>query len=621
MPLSAKLYHKYRKYKNLYHQLRGGSGRSKRSDPRRSAPDTSPDLALSREMARILSPEIRQEYPGLIDLSNNSNLDNVRSRLTRVENFRSRHIQFSEMVPLERPFPLMPPIAVPTVPSPVPVSWIANSGSGPGCDFYQVCGTSRSGESQITVLGSGSYGVAYGVKFQSRRAATALTDSPLPYQFILKLVAYEPTDLDGRSNRYHYADYPITNQYRPENVEVYTADLFRHLFVDRQECVTPHIMLPILALRCPYQDRVTLPVQLGVNSIYNLLHLLPSRQRVEIENIYQYNRKKRDSSLQQWATSPSMYQGPQGTIPGLDQITNPRSTRHTQKVARLVRDYLHSLNPNDDMLVYVSEFAGYGTLTEWMWPPKPELDWKIMCFQLMYTMAVIQDRIPDWRHNDMSPRNVLVQRLNVTEEDRGNGYLYQWMDQWYYLPVADFSLRLWDFDFANSSLLPNYKVATPKKTGSGVDLHFPEYGIIPDACPQYDLHFLWNYLTHYYQTHFRSIPSSVQQLIQEWLPEPVAGVRKPGSDLLTEEGRLTQWAQISRSGLAKVQTRVLDHTTGEHTIPYTQLTAEYQLTHHPIFQEFRVNEAQLQEIKERASRGDRAVVINTFRYPTPFSET
>jgi hypothetical protein len=588
MSFPHNIYLKYRKYKGLYLTLRGGS-RQATVVP-----------TVNEEISDMLRNS--QDYPGLIDFSNNLNLDNIRGRLSRVDNFRERQTGFSDIEPKEQPFIMMPPINIPSIPTKVPVSWILPPPNNQPCDFYRVCGGDSDGTNRITLLGSGSYGSAFGVEYPP---TSQTQSSPLPYQFILKLVPYEPYNMETDPDIYHYTEYPVTHQHRPENIEVFVADMLRHLFVRRDDCITPHIMLPIMAMRCPYQDTETLPITPGINSIYKLLKLLPKEKQQEIREMYQP--KYSDQALESWVKK---YRGPLKPI-----------SRLTGSYVEHAKSQLASLNPEEGMLVYVSEFAGYGTLIDWMWPPKPELDWKIMCFQLLYTMSVIQDTIPDWRHNDMSPRNILVQKLTISPDDRGNGYLYQWGDNWYFIPVTDFSIRLWDFDFANCDILPNYKVATPSKGGLGnPTIHWPDHGIIPDKCLQYDLHFLFNYLKVFYGSHFRNIPGSVQQLINEWLPDQLSGLDQ--STYTTSDGRLSQSVQTQRGALSKITTQVYvstDQITTPKNIPYLNQTARRQLEQHPIFHEFLVNDDQLAELRDRSSRGDRTVIINTFRYelPTP----
>ena len=615
MPPKDTLYRKYRKYKKIYQMITGGAQR------RRSNEITNQGI-ISRTLTDMLSSRRRGEFPGIQDYSNNTNLNNVRSRLLLIDNINTRQINFSGMKPLDKPFEHMTPLNIPGLDEPLRTSFLKPiTVHGPfesyypqGCDFYKICGQGSTGEQTVTLLGSGSYGDVFGVEFPSPEVSMRLTDQPLPYRFILKLVAYENMTINTENGLFEYWEYPITDPKRPENVEILTADLFRQLFISKDNCITPHIMLPIIAFRCPYQD-ISAPSELEGNSVLALIRMLSSIKRTTIKNKYRFQFS--DKSLEKWGKT---YRGPLGKIPNID-IQHSNNRRHQAKyLADQAKEYIRNLNPSRDMLVYVSEFSGYGTMVDWMWPPKPDSKWKILCFQLLYTMSVIQDRLPDWRHNDMSPRNILIQKLTVTEDNDGSGYLYQWGDHWFFIPVVDFSVRLWDFDFANCSELPNYKVYTQTTPDdpSTTKIHYEDYGILPTPCLQYDLHFLFNYMSTYYSEHYLRIPPETKQLIKEWLPELLQG--NPDNNWVTSDGRLTKQAQTGRRNLSSIETRVIqsvDSSSSQTNIPYNQLTARRQIERHPLFSEFRVSDDKLAELQERARRGDRTVVINHFRYPTP----
>jgi hypothetical protein len=617
MPPKESIYNKYRKYKKLYQKLVGGA-RGKQSS------STSDLILISHHLTQVLSTENISEYPGIRDYSNNQNLDNIRYRLSFADNLRDGRITFWGTQPDQHPYHPQPPLDIPSLGIKLETSFLEpnpiSSQTGlpylPGCDFYQICDKSSKVGKRIHLIGSGTYGSAFGVKFSSPEEASRLTNNPPQYQFICKMVAYEniTLDLEDTAEQYNYWDYPITDPKRPENVEVLTADLFKRLFLDRDHCVTPHIILPIMAFRCPYTDSSE-PSDLGGNSVAQLLTLLSKDKQKQIHR--NYRTAYSDQALARWAQD---YQGPQGRITSTTRPVADNRHQLQRYLAEQAKKYIQSLNPSQDMLLYVTEFAGHGSMIDWMWPPKPDTSWKILLFQLMYTMAVIQDRLPDWRHNDLSPSNILIQKITVTPETQGAGYLYQWGDHWYFIPVTDFSIRLWDFDFANCTQLPNYKVyAQPDPTDpSTIYTNFTEYGILPTPCLQYDLHFLFNYLATYYRGHYQKIPDVPKQLVTEWLPEMLTG--NHNTKWITDTARITSSAQIGKHNLSKVTTSVLEKTpTAVNTreIPYSELTARRQLEQHPIFSEFQVTSTQLDDLLERSRRGDTSVVINYFRYPTP----
>jgi serine/threonine protein kinase len=88
-----------------------------------------------------------------------------------------------------------------------------------------------------------------------------------------------------------------------------------------------------------------------------------------------------------------------------------------------------------------------------------ETDWKILLFQLLFVLQIIQRHLPEFRHNDLKPNNILIQKQNYP------GYkLYQMVMQDgqiinYKIPRTGFLVKVCDYDFASvKGLVENDKV-------------------------------------------------------------------------------------------------------------------------------------------------------------------
>ena len=142
------------------------------------------------------------------------------------------------------------------------------------------------------------------------------------------------------------------------------------------------------------------------------------------------------------------------------------------------------INIQEMNLVYFAEWAKYSNFFETLERrPSPEYI-RLMLFQIIYTLAVIQNELPSWRHNDFFSQNILLQ------ENTGEKIYYQFKGRNFLTPSCDASIRFWDFDFANSNEVINDKVH------NGI---FNKIGINPSPCPQYDLVTLFMGISQYHK--------------------------------------------------------------------------------------------------------------------------
>ena len=110
--------------------------------------------------------------------------------------------------------------------------------------------------------------------------------------------------------------------------------------------------------------------------------------------------------------------------------------------------------------ILLSEWANGGDLLEYMRNNLQNMDlkeWRVMLFQLLSVLAVIQKKYPGFRHNDMKANNLLIHRMD--ESINGNFFTYQIDNTIFYVPYIGYQIKLWDFDFACiSGIAENAKV-------------------------------------------------------------------------------------------------------------------------------------------------------------------
>lgn len=116
-------------------------------------------------------------------------------------------------------------------------------------------------------------------------------------------------------------------------------------------------------------------------------------------------------------------------------------------------------------------------------------EWKSVIWQLIYTLAVLNEEFPGFKHNDLHLGNVLIQTVTA-----GGHWHYRHKGSDFYVPNHGMSIRLFDFDWSSAAEFPNSKMNkslhrrdVPLATGPEVfDIHYVlniiySYKAVPDA--------------------------------------------------------------------------------------------------------------------------------------------
>jgi hypothetical protein len=157
------------------------------------------------------------------------------------------------------------------------------------------------------------------------------------------------------------------------------------------------------------------------------------------------------------------------------------------------------------------------------------IHWKVFFFQIISVLAVIQEKYPQFRHNDMKANNILVQKIKKT-----HNMLYEVCDKKYNVPNIGYITKLCDFDFACiDGVVDNVKVHEDWTKKSNITSVKHQY---------YDIHYFFNTLIRFLPEIVKDnkhIPQEVPEFIFRVVPKKYQSnnvkVHKKGRLLVDDE--------------------------------------------------------------------------------------
>lgn len=184
----------------------------------------------------------------------------------------------------------------------------------------------------------------------------------------------------------------------------------------------------------------------------------------------------------------------------------------------------------NEVSVLISEWANGGDLLEYIRKNYKTMTlklWRVMLFQILSVLAVIQAKYPGFRHNDLKANNLLIHYIE--SRNKNNKFKYKINGQTYIIPNIGLQIKLWDFDFACiEGVVDNTKV-----TADWTD----RINVKPKKNKYYDVHYLFNTLTRKgFFPEFYDVPEihkSVKDLFKRIVPEEYRSGPK-----VAERGRL-----------------------------------------------------------------------------------
>ena len=142
----------------------------------------------------------------------------------------------------------------------------------------------------------------------------------------------------------------------------------------------------------------------------------------------------------------------------------------------------------DDASILISEWANGGDLLDYIrqnYKTMTTKEWRILFFQIISVLAVIQKKYPTFRHNDLKANNILLQKISTN--NTFNKFKYKINGKEYVIPNIGLQIKIWDFDFACiPGIVDNKKVSAEWTNKINVNCKKNQY---------YDIHFFFNTLT------------------------------------------------------------------------------------------------------------------------------
>ncbi len=210
--------------------------------------------------------------------------------------------------------------------------------------------------------------------------------------------------------------------------------------------------------------------------------------------------------------------------------------KYDQFIKRYKQNEFH-----DQVSILISEWANGGDLLDYIknnYKTMNLKDWKTIFFQIISVLAVIQNKYPGFRHNDLKANNILVQKIDSRKKN--NYFLYKLTlnDQKYeyMIPNIGIQIKLWDFDFA---CIPNI-VDNSKVNSDWTD----KINVRPVQNKYYDLHYFFNTFTKkgFFPEFWdaKEIHHSVKQFVKDIIPDKYANIdiQDKNKPFITDRGRI-----------------------------------------------------------------------------------
>jgi hypothetical protein len=206
------------------------------------------------------------------------------------------------------------------------------------------------------------------------------------------------------------------------------------------------------------------------------------------------------------------------------------SKKYDQFIKRYENDEFY-----DDVSILISEWADGGDLLEYLRENFQKLsvrEWRVIFFQILSALTIIQTKYPTFRHNDLKANNVLLQI--ISKNSNSMTYKYSINNKDFYVPNIGLRCKIWDFDFACiPGIVENAKVNAEWTNRINVKAKGHKY---------YDVHYFFNTLiSKGFINNFFSNDSSGKPLVHKDVTDFIKRIlpnKLRKGDYITERGRL-----------------------------------------------------------------------------------
>jgi len=187
---------------------------------------------------------------------------------------------------------------------------------------------------------------------------------------------------------------------------------------------------------------------------------------------------------------------------------------------------------HDTVSILISEWANRGDLLDFLrknYRYLTPMHWKVIFFQLLSALAIIQGKYSTFRHNDLKANNILIHRTTSSNER----FKYMISGSMYKVPNMHYCIGIWDFDFACiPGVIDNRKVKKNEKWNKKIN-------VTPEQNRYYDIHYFFNTLI---KKGFcpeimtsSKVPQEVKEFIERIVPEKYRDI---DTEYVTDKGRI-----------------------------------------------------------------------------------
>ena len=185
----------------------------------------------------------------------------------------------------------------------------------------------------------------------------------------------------------------------------------------------------------------------------------------------------------------------------------------------------------DYISILISEWANGGDLLDYLRKNYNIIkvkQWRVLFFQILSVLAVIQSKYPNFRHNDLKANNILI--YNINNNDQNKFFIYNINNQKYIVPNIGLQIKIWDFDFACiGDVIENDKVNSSWANNINISSEKNQY---------YDLHYFFNSLTrkNFIPDLFEN--KNISPIIKKFIKSIVPDKYHSNTNNISENGRL-----------------------------------------------------------------------------------
>ena len=190
--------------------------------------------------------------------------------------------------------------------------------------------------------------------------------------------------------------------------------------------------------------------------------------------------------------------------------------------------------------ILISEWCNGGDLLDYIkknYTTMTTRIWKVIIFQLLFTLALVHEKYPSFRHNDMKANNILVQLTDTQNRANNRFYKYNLDNVEFVIPNIGLQIKIWDFDFACiDGIIENNKVNADWTKKINISKKQNRY---------YDVHYFFNtliskrFFPQFYDEN--GAPQEIIDFVHRIIPEPY----RNGGPYVNKKGRILVDTEIT----------------------------------------------------------------------------